>query len=151
MRATIILLGTVLVVVAVLVACRPRDDSSADTATDDTARADGSASDSTAPSGAPVPPTTVPAKATSRPSTPEVQRARAQPTDSTLVSEDSIRAIRPELPQVKPGKRSRTWRGFKLPEEMPVRPPVQPSIRRVEPIPDSVMKGDSTKPLKPPR
>ena len=150
MRATIILLAGVLVIITVLVACRPRDDSSADTVTDDSARADGSAGDSTAPSEAPVPSVTVPAKATSRPSTPELQRAGAQPTDSTPLSEDSIRAVRPELPQVKPGKRSRTWRGFKLPEEMPVRPPVEP-IRRVEQIPDSVMKGDSTKPLKPGR
>jgi hypothetical protein len=61
-----------------------------------------------------------------------------------------VRAMRPDMPQVTPEKRPRTWRGFKLPEEMPVRAPVE-TIRRVEQVPDSVMKGDSTKPPPPER
>lgn len=150
MRTTIVLLAVAVLVVAVLAACRARGDSAADSATDDSARADGSATDSgvavtdTASSSTSVPPTV-----TSRARPPAVRRAGDPRHDSTLPPEDSIRAMRPELPQVTPGKRPRTWRGLKLPEEMPVRAPLD--TIRPEQMPDSVMKGDSTKPPKPER
>lgn len=69
-------------------------------------------------------------------------------TDSPLPPDDSLRAMRPDMPKVTPPKRPRTWRGFKLPESMPVRAPVE-TIRRVEQVPDSVTKGDSTRPPTP--
>jgi outer membrane biosynthesis protein TonB len=151
MRATIVLLAAALLVVAVLVACRARDDSAADSATSDSGPPDGSAADSGVVANEPASPSpSVPRGEKPRANTPEVRRAGDPARDSTLPPEDSIRGMRPELPQVTPGKRPRTWRGFKLPEEMPVRAPVE-TIRQVEQVPDSVMKGDSTKPPKPDR
>jgi hypothetical protein len=149
MRTTIVLLAVAVLLVAALAACRARDDSAADSATNDSAGTDGSATDS----GLVADDTASPGASVTRGGDSralEVRRAGDSTRDSTLPPEDSIRAMRPELPQVKPEKRPRTWRGFKLPEEMPVRAPVE-TIRRDEQVPDSVMKGDSTKPPRPDR
>ena len=149
MRATIALLAAAALVVAVLAACRARDHSAADTAAGDST--DGSETDSaaaandTASSSASIPRRKAP-----RASRPDVRRADDTARDSTLPPEDSIRAMRPRMPQVTPVKRPRAWRGFKLPEEQPVRLPLD-TIRRVDQAADSVMKGDSTKPPRPNR
>ena len=150
MRTMIVLAVAAVVVAAVLAACRSRGDSAADSATDDTTRADEPAADSglvaiDTASASPSPPR----KDASPASAPDVRRSAAPASDSTPPSEDSIRAMRPELPQVKPGKRPGTWRGLKLPEEVPVRP-VPPAIR-VQRVPDSVSQRDSTKPPEPER
>lgn len=151
MRTTIVLLAAAVLVVAVLLACRARDDSAADSATSDSAPPDESAADTgVVASDTPSPSTSVPRGDHSRASPPEVRRAGDPARDSTLPPEDSIRAMRPHMPQVTPEKRPRAWRGFKLPEERPVRLPVE-TLRRVEQVPDSEMKGDSTKPPKPDR
>jgi outer membrane biosynthesis protein TonB len=150
MRTTIVLLVDAVLVGAVLLACRARDDSAADSATSDSAPPDGSAADTGVVAIDTASPATPPHEASSRASTPEVRRAETPARDSTLPPEDSVRAMRPRLPQVTPGNRPRTWRGFKLPEERSVRVPVE-TLRRVEQVPDSVMKGDSTKPPKPAR
>lgn len=150
MRTTIVVLMAAVLVVAVLLACRARDDSAADSAASDSAPPDGSAADTGAVGNDTASPSTsVPRGDNSRASTPEVRRAGDPARDSTLPPEDSIRAMRPRMPQVTP-ERPRAWRGFKLPEERPVRLPVD-TLRRVEQVPDSVMKGDSTKPPKPVR
>ncbi len=147
MRTTIVLLAIAVLAVAVLGACRAEDDETPDSAAADTVSAN-----DTVPSG-----DTVAAHSASlatsprqRPprSIPTIRRAGDTVTDSTLPPDDSIRAMRPEMPKVTPEKRPRTWRGFKLPEEMPVRPPVE-TLQQVERLPDSVTKGDSTKPLLP--
>jgi hypothetical protein len=148
MRTTIALLVIAGIVVAVLAACSARDDTVADSAAGDNAPADESQSDSVATAGdsapaAPLTPSTRPTR-DSRVRTPATQRVDDSVRDSTLPAEDSLRAMRPKLPQVTPEKRPRAWRGFKLPEERPVRIPI-------EPAPDSTMKGDSTKPPKPGR
>lgn len=151
MRTAILVLAAGVIVAALLAACRTRDESVADSTTDDSARADGTATDSgttvidTAPGPLSAEPQTTP-----RARRPETRRVQESPQDSTLPPEDSIRAMRPRLPQVTPETRPRTWRGFKLPEEMPVRIPLE-TIRRVEQRPDSVTKPDSTKPPKPNR
>jgi hypothetical protein len=150
MRTTIVLLVAAVLVVAVLLACRARDDSAADGATSDSAPPDGSEADTGVVASDTASPSPPPRGDNSRVSTPEVRRAEDPARDSTLPPEDSIRAMRPRLPQVTPGNRPGTWRGFKLPEERPVRLPVE-TLRRVEQVPDSVMKGDSTKPPKPAR
>jgi hypothetical protein len=154
MRTTIILVAVAVIVVAVLAACRARNDTVADSAAGDNARTDESHSDSIAAAGdsTPTSTSTRPASASrdSRAATPPIQRADDSARSSKLPPEDSIRAMRPKLPQVTPEKRPRAWRGFKLPEERPVRIPVE-TIRRVEPVPDSTMKGDSTKPPRPNR
>ena len=149
MRTTIVVLAIAVVTIAVLAACRARDNEAADTAAPDSARADetdtvGGAvgTDSTAAT-----PSSDRAPARARPA---IRPAADTTGDSRLPPDDSIRATRPEMPQVTPPKRPRTWRGFKLPEEMPVRAPVE-TIKRVEQVPDSVMKGDSTKPPTPDR
>ena len=150
MRTTIILLAAAVLVVTVLLACRARDDSAADSATGDSAPPDGSAADTgVVANDTASPSTSVPRGDNSRARTPDVRRAGDPARDSTLPPEDSIRAMRPRMPQVTPG-RPRAWRGFKLPEERAVRLPVE-TLRRVEQVPDSVMKGDSTKPPKPAR
>jgi len=147
MRTTILLLAIAVLVVAVLAACRPRDESASDSAASDSVPADDTAAD-----GAPVSNDTAPTSAT-RPALPRTPRAArpagASTRDSALPPDDSIRAMRPEVPQVTPPKRPRTWRGFKLPEEMPVRTPVD-TIKTLAPA-ESVMKGDSTKPPTPDR
>jgi hypothetical protein len=150
MRTTILVLGIAVLVVAVLAACRAQDD-----AADDSASSDNSGiADTAEESGIAAADTTSSPKAATRrePSgtTPDIRRAADSSNDPTAIPEDSIRAMRPELPQVKPGSRPRTWRGFKLPEEMPVRTPIE-STRRVEQVPDSVLPADTTKPPKPDR
>lgn len=150
MRTTIVLLAIAVLTVAVLAACRLRDDVPADTEAPDTTRADDTAAvgDTVAADSASVV-TSTPRQSPAPRGLP-VQRAGDTAAKSTLPPDDSIRAMRPEMPQVTPQKRPRTWRGFKLPEEMPVRAPVE-TIKRVEQVPDSVMKGDSTKPPGPER
>jgi len=146
MRTTIVLLAIAVLAVAVLAACRARDDGTSDSAAPDSAPSDDTLTkrDTVATDSASV------AASTRQPpvlSTPTIRRAGDTASDS-LPPDDSIRAMRPKMPQVTPEKRPRTWRGFKLPEEMPVRAPVE-TIKRVEQAPDSVMKGDSTRPLLP--
>ena len=143
MRTTLLVLGIAVLVVAVLAACRAQDDAADDSATSenpgvaDTTEESGIAAADTA--SLPVQPARREASApTSDRRPPDLS------TDTTAIPEDSIRAMRPKLPQVKPGTRPRTWRGFKLPEEMPVRAPIE-SIKRVEPVPDSVLPADTTK------
>jgi hypothetical protein len=152
MRTTMILLAVAAVlVVVVLAACRARDDSAADSAVDDSARADASATDSVHATDTSAVSSSVPLEKPTRPSTPKPARVNDPRVDSTLPPEDSIRAMRPKLPQVTPPvKRPRTWRGFKLPEETPVRLPIE-TVRRAETLPDSDITSDSTKPPKPPR
>ena len=150
MRTTILLLAIAVLVFAVLAVCRPRDESASDSAAADSAAPDTVPADDTAE--APVPNDTAP-MSTTRPPLPRTPRAArpadASARDSALPPDDSIRAMRPDVPQVTPPKRPRTWRGFKLPEEMPVRTPVE-TIKPLAPA-DSVMKGDSTKPPTPDR
>lgn len=151
MRTTIALLAVAVIAVVVLSACRARDDGETDSAAADTARPSDTA-DATAPD------TTTGASATVLPArrdTPRVvqrplRRAGDSSVEAALPPDDSLRRMRPDMPQVTPEKRPRTWRGFKLPEEMPVRAPVE-TIKRVEQAPDSVTKGDSTKPPRPAR
>jgi hypothetical protein len=148
MRTTIVLLALAVLAVAVLAACRPRDESASDSAAPDSVPAD-----DTVGQNAALPSDTAPASATRKdsPRAPRAARATGDSArDSTLPPDDSIRAMRPDVPQVTPPKRPRTWRGFKLPEEMPVRTPVD-TIRRLQAAPDSVMTGDSTKPPTPDR
>ena len=150
MRTTIALLAIAALAVAVLAACRARDDGESDSAAADTARPDDTtrAPDSVTTKSASAPAS--PARPdTPRPTLP-VRRAGDPAAHSVVPSDDSLRALRPDMPQVTPEKRPRTWRGFKLPEEMPVRAPVE-TIKRVEQAPDSLMKGDSTKPPRPAR
>jgi hypothetical protein len=144
MRTTLFALGIAVLVVAVLAACRAQDDAADDSATSehpgiaDTTEESGVAAADTASS--PNAPARREASApTSGHRTPDAS------TDTTAIPEDSIRAMRPKLPQVKPGTRPRTWRGFKLPEEMPVRAPIE-SIKHVEQVPDSVPPADTTRP-----
>lgn len=148
MRTTVMLLAVAVLAVALLAACRARDQAESDSVASDAARADDTAADS----GAVANDSDATSASVSPREKPRPKRAarpfEATATDSELPPDDSIRAMRPEMPQITPEKRPRTWRGFKLPEEMPVRVPVE-TIKRVEQAPDSVMKGDSTKP--PPR
>jgi hypothetical protein len=152
MRTTMVVLGVAAVLaLVVLAACRTRDDSAADSALDDSARPDGSATDSVSATDTGSVSSPVPLERASPPSKPKPRRVEDPPRDSALPPEDSLRAMRPKLPQVTPPvKRPGTWRGFKLPEAIPVRPPVE-TIRRVEQVPDSQAQADSTKPSKPPR
>jgi FtsZ-interacting cell division protein ZipA len=162
MRTAILLLAIVAIVVAVFAACRARDDTVADSAAGDNARADESRSDSIAATGESVPDAKSAERAAPRTGAPPSRRqgSRAHPPatrrvddpvrDTALPPEDSIRAMRPKLPQVTPEKRPRAWRGFKLPEERPVRIPLD-TVGPVQQVPDSTMKGDSTKPPKPNR
>jgi hypothetical protein len=151
MRATILLLAAAVLVVAVLAACRARDHSAADSAAGDSASTDGSETDSAASANDTASPSpSMPRAEAPRASRPGIRRAQDTARDSTLPPEDSIRAMRPTMPQVTPVKRPRAWRGFKLPEEQPVRLPLD-TVRRVDQAADSVMKGDSTKPPRPNR
>lgn len=144
MRTTLLVLGIAVLVVAVLAACRAQSDAADDSATSenpgiaDTTEESGIAAADTAASPH-EPPRREPSAPTSDRRTPDSS------PDTTAIPEDSIRAMRPKLPQVKPGTRPRTWRGFKLPEEMPVRAPIE-SIKQVEQVPDSVLPADTTKP-----
>lgn len=141
MRTTILLLAMAVLVAAVLAACRPRDESASDSAAPDSVPADDTAAAAAVSSD-------TASTSAMRPGLPRAPRAArpagASTRDSALPPDDSIRAMRPEVPQVTPPKRPRTWRGFKLPEEMPVRTPVD-TIKTLAPA-ESLMKGDSTKP-----
>ncbi|HEU5185474.1 MAG TPA: hypothetical protein VFU01_12945 [Gemmatimonadaceae bacterium] len=116
-----------------LVACQPRDDSAEDSMRADSTPTDDLTPDSAAAESADT--STSAAKA-SRP--PRSARGGDTARDSKLPPEDSIRAMRPRMPEVLPDSRPGRWRGFKLPEERPVQLPI-------EKMPDSVMKGDSTR------
>lgn len=148
MRTTIVLLAVAVLAVVVLAQCRAQEESESDSTASDSAR-----SDDTASAGASQTDSAQTPVSAARTDTPRATRSIRRATDSatdSLPPDDSVRAMRPELPQVTPPKRPRTWRGFKLPEEMPVRAPVE-TIKQVEQVPDSVMKGDSTKPPPPTR
>ena len=150
MRTTIVLLAVAVLAVAVLAACRARDELDSDSTASDTPRTH----DTAAVSGAAPTDSAPAAVSTARSDTARarrvIRRAGDSASDSALPPDDSIRAMRPHMPQVTPEKRPRTWRGFKLPEEMPVRAPVE-TIKRVEQVPESVMTGDPTKPPTPRR
>ena len=144
MRMAILLAAVAGLTLVGLAACKARNGSDADTTDGDSARAEGRVSDSLAAADDSVTP---PAS----PSRPSASRREADPPrDSTLPPEDSIRAMRPRLPQVVPDSQPGRWRGLKLPEKRPVQPPIEP-IQKADPPPDSVMKGDSTPPPKPNR
>ena len=138
----LLLAGAALTLIAV-VACRGRDDSAADTTGDDTVRAGGGVHDSLTA----APDTTSGVANTAPPASP-ARRVADKSRDSAVPPADSIGATRPKLPEVVPDSRPGRWRGLKLPETRPVRPPIE-SIRAIEQVPDSVMKGDSTRPRPP--
>lgn len=142
MRYLVLLAGAALTLIAV-VACRARDDSAADTTGDDTVRAAGGVHDSSTAA-----PDTTPGDANVAPPASPAPRAADRSPDSAVPSADSIRAMRPKLPGVVPDSKPGRWRGLKLPETRPVRPPIE-SIRAIEQVPDSAMKGDSTRPRPP--
>ena len=150
MRTTIALLAIAVIAVVVLSACRARDEGESDSAASDPAgpgdTAETTDTGTTTSASAPVPPARQDTSRVIRP----LRRAADSAADSTLPPDDSLRRMRPEMPQITPEKRPRTWRGFKLPEEMPVRAPLE-TIKRVEQAPDSVSKGDPTKPPPPAR
>lgn len=138
MRTTTVLRAAALL--CALVACQPRDDSAEDSMSADSTPVDDATPDPAAAANDTPPSTTAPARGN--------PPADAKRSDSALPPEDTVRAMRPKLPEVVPDSRPGRWRGFKLPEERPVRIPVE-TLRRLEPAPDSTMKGDSTKPPKP--
>ena len=150
MRTTIALLAIAVLAVAVLSACRAREEGESDSATADTATPDDMAGATDTGTTERVSAPASPARRDTPRVTRPLQKAGDPVTDSTLPPDDSLRGMRPEMPQVTPPKRPPTWRGFKLPEEMPVRAPVE-TIRRVEQAPDSVTKGDPAKPPPPAR
>ena len=131
MRATPVLRAAGLLLA--LVACQPRDDSAEDSMSADSTPTDDLTPDSAAAESADTNASAANASRTSR-------SARGGDTarDAKLPPEDSIRAMRPRMPEVLPDSRPGRWRGFKLPEERPVQLPI-------EKVPDSVMKGDSTR------
>lgn len=141
MRNLVLLAGAALTLI-VVVACTARDDADADTTGEDTARASGSVRDALADSG-----DTTAGQANVAPPARSSRRADDTPRDTGIPPEDSIRAMRPKLPEVVPDSKPGRWRGIKLPEKRPVTP--IESIRAIEPVPDSIMKGDSTRPRPP--
>jgi hypothetical protein len=151
MRTTVVLLALAVLAVVVLAACQAREDAAADSTAADSTASDDSGNVAQAPRSDAE---SSPAPQTQRdPSPTRAERIRSagdSAADTVLPPHDTARALRPEMPQVTPEKRPRTWRGFKLPEERPVRAPVE-TIKRVEQVPDSVMKGDSTRPPQPDR
>jgi hypothetical protein len=143
MRNLVLLLAGAALTLIAVVACRARNDSGADTTGEDTGRAGGSVRDSLADAR-----DTMPGDANAPPTAPPARRGAVTPRDSAIPPADSIRAMRPKLPGVVPDSKPGRWRGLKLPETRPVRPPIE-SIRAIEQVPDSVMKGDSTRPRPP--
>ena len=131
MRTTRVLRAAALLLA--LVACQPREDSAEDSMSADSTPTDDVTPDS---AGAESADTSASAANTSRPS--RSVRGGDTARDSRLPPEDSIRAMRPKMPEVLPDSRPGRWRGFKLPEARPVQLPI-------EQVPDSVMKGDSTR------
>jgi hypothetical protein len=142
MRNVVLLLAGVALTLIAVVACTARDDAGADTSGEDTARADGSVRDTLSE--------TDPRAGDENVVPPALPSSRAadRPRDTAIPTHDSIRATRPKLPGVVPDSKPGRWRGIKLPEKRPVTP--IESIRAIEPAPDSIMKGDSTRP-RPPR
>lgn len=143
MRNPVLLLAGAVFTLIAVVACTARDDAGADTTGEDTVRAGGSVRDSLADTDD----TTV-GDANVAPGAPASRRAADPPRDPAVPPEDSIRAMRPKLPGVVPDSTPGRWRGLKLPEKRPVRTPIE-SIRAIEQAPDSIMKGDSTRPRPP--
>lgn len=141
MRNLVLLAGAALTLIAV-VACTTRDDAGADTTGEDTARAGGGAHDSLADAG-----DTGEGDANVAPPASPARRNAETPRDTAIPPADSIRAMRPKLPGVVPDSKPGRWRGIKLPEKRPVTP--IESIRAIEQAPDSIMKGDSTRPRPP--
>lgn len=131
MRTTRVLRAVGLLLV--LLACQPRDDSAEDSMSADSTPTDDVTSDSTTASSADTSASAAKPSRTSRPA-----RGGDIARDPRLPPEDSIRAMRPKMPEVLPDSRPGRWRGFKLPEERPVQLPI-------EQVSDSVMKGDSTR------
>ncbi len=131
MRTTRVLCATVLLLA--LVACRPRDDSA-----EDSMSADSTPTGDVIPDSAAADSADTSASAAKAPRTSRSVLGGDTARDSRLPPEDSIRAMRPKMPEVLPDSRPGRWRGFKLPEERPVQLPI-------EQLPDSVMKGDSTR------
>jgi hypothetical protein len=136
----LVLAGAALTLIAIM-ACTARDDGDADTTGEDTVGASGGLRDSvadardTTPSGADAPSTASPAR----------RQSDARP--GAPIPSDSVRATPPTSPAVVPDSNPGRWRGLRLPESRPVRP--IDSARTVEQHPDSVMKGDSTRPRPP--
>jgi hypothetical protein len=150
MRTTVLLLALAVVAVVVLAACQTRDDAAADSTAADSTESDDSGNVAEAPTSEAAS-RVAPQAQTDRPrGTSKIRGAADSTADTALPPQDTARALRPDMPQVTPPKRPRTWRGFKLPEEMPVRAPVE-TIKRVEQVPDSMMKGDSIRPPRPDR
>ncbi len=144
MRNLVLLLAGAALTLIAVVACTARDEADADTSGEDTVRAGGSMRDRSADAG-----DTTPRDATMAP--PPVSstgREVSRPPAARTPPAESIRATRPKLPGVVPDSKPGRWRGLKLPETRPVRPPIE-SIRAIEPVPESVMKGDSTRPRPP--
>lgn len=140
MRNHVLLLAGAAFTLIAVVACTARDDAGGDTTGEDTVRAGGSVRDSLAG--------TDDTTAGDVPRVPASRRAADPPRDTAIPPEDSIRAMRPKLPGVVPDSKPGRWRGLKLPEKRPVRTPLE-SIRAIEQVPDSIMKGDSTPPRPP--
>lgn len=148
MRNLFTILALAVAGVIVLAACRARDETAADSAVSDSA----SGADSLAAASDAARDTVTSAAAASErdrassgaSSTPRRQAA-AKSRDSavtsrdTIPSQESLRAMRPKLPEVTPDQ-PREWRGLKLPEERRARAPVEP-IHRVDSVPDSVVRG----------
>lgn len=141
MRTLVLLAGAALTLI-VVVACTARDDADADTTGEDTGRASGSVRDPLADRG-----DTTAGEANVAPPAPSSRRAGETPRDTGSPPEDSIRAMRPKLPEVVPDSTPGRWRGIRLPEKRPVTP--IESMRAIEQVPDSIMKGDSTRPRPP--
>ena len=137
MRNLVLLVAGAALTLIAVVACTARDDADGDTTGEDTVR------DSLADSG-----DTGAGDANVRRPQPPARRAAETPRDTAIPPADSIRAMRPKLPGVVPDSKPGRWRGLKLPETRPVRPPIE-SIRAIEQVPDSIMKGDSTRPRPP--
>lgn len=143
MRNSVLLLAGAALTAIAIVACTARDDADADTAGEDTVRASGSVRDSLADTGE-----TTGADANVAPRAPASRRVPDPPRDTAIPPADSVRAMRPRLPAVMPDSKPGRWRGLKLPEKRPVPTPIE-SIRAIEQAPESIMKGDSTRPRPP--
>ena len=142
MRNVVLLLAAAALTLVAVIACTARDDTGADTSGEDTVRAGGSVRDSVADREE-----STSVDATATPPASPGRRASDAPRDTAMPPDDSIRATRPKLPGVVPDSKPGRWRGIKLPEKRPVTP--IESIRAIEQGPDSIMKGDSTRPRPP--
>lgn len=144
MRSLFAILALALAGVVVFAACRARDETAADSAASDTASgADALAAPSPESARDTGSAPTANHRRRRSPGTPDTVRREAQARDTAVPSQDSLRAMRPQLPEVTPD-RPREWRGLKLPEERRARAPVAP-IHRVDSVPDSVLR-DTARP-----